>query len=49
MEHKAVKMWKASEPDASVVKFEGAGHCANMDVPELFNETLHKFFVNGRV
>lgn len=49
MEHTAVKMWKDTEPDASVVILEGAGHCANMDVPDLFNNTLHKFFENGKV
>lgn len=49
MEHTAVKMWKSTEPDAGVVILNGAGHCANMDVPELFNDTLHKFFENGKI
>lgn len=49
MEHTAVKMWKNTEPDASVVILKGAGHCANMDVPDLFNETLCRFFENGKL
>lgn len=44
MEHKAVDMWKAGEPTAQVVKFEGAGHCVNMDVPEKFNEVMAEFW-----
>lgn len=46
MEHTAVKMWKDTEENAKVVIFKGAGHCANMDVPDLFNTTLHEFYKN---
>lgn len=49
MEHTAVKMWKDTEKDASVVIYEGAGHCVNMDVPDLFNNTLHTFLIKGKV
>ncbi len=49
MEHTAVKMWKNTEPYASVVILKDAGHCANMDVPDVFNETLNSFFENGKV
>lgn len=49
MEHTAVKMWDDTEQGASLVIFEGAGHCVNMDVPDLFNETLDNFFKNGKV
>lgn len=44
MELEAVKAWKASEPDCTVVLFENAGHCVNMDVPEEFNHTMEKFW-----
>lgn len=47
MELAVVKLWKQSEPNASVTILEGAGHCANMDVPDLFNRTLHQFFEKG--
>ena len=49
MEHTAIKMWKETEKDAVVVVLDGAGHCANMDTPKLFNETLHKFLENGKI
>ena len=49
MELAVVKLWKEKEPAASVAILEGAGHCANMDVPELFDQTLHKFLVEGNV
>ncbi len=47
MELSAVEMWKKSEPACSVVIFEGAGHCVNMDAPRQFHKTLEKFWSNG--
>lgn len=47
--HTAVKMWGETEPNAYVVVLEGAGHCANMDVPDAFNRTLQLFFENGKL
>lgn len=47
MELSAVKMWKENEPECSMIIFDGAGHCANMDVPTQFNETMEKFFTSG--
>lgn len=41
--HAAVNMWKDMEPRAEVAVIPGAGHCANMDVPERFNQTLMEF------
>lgn len=41
--HAAMNMWKEAETQAEVVVIPGAGHCANMDVPELFNRTLIDF------
>lgn len=44
MEIAAVKMWKESEPDCTMVIFAGAGHCVNMDVPRQFQQTLEAFW-----
>ncbi len=44
MELEAVKSWKSSEPDCTVVLFENAGHCVNMDVPQEFNKTMEEFW-----
>ena len=44
MELEAVKAWKSSEPDCTVVLFENAGHCVNMDVPQEFNKTMEEFW-----
>jgi len=35
--------WYANSSDSEYVMIEHAGHCANMDVPEVFNETLERF------
>lgn len=43
MAHAAVNMWKETESRAEVAVIPGAGHCANMDVPERFNQTLMEF------
>lgn len=42
-----VDLWKKKEPTVSVMVFEGAGHCVNMDVPDAFNHTLHRFLQDG--
>lgn len=47
MELEAVKQWKISEPNCRVVIFENAGHCANMDVPQEFNETMEDFWTSA--
>ncbi len=44
MELEAVKAWKNNEPDCTVVLFENAGHCVNMDVPQEFNKTMEEFW-----
>ena len=44
MELEAIKEWKSSEPDCTVVLFENAGHCVNMDVPQEFNKTMEEFW-----
>lgn len=47
MELTAVEMWKKNEPECSVVVFEGAGHCVNMDAPEKFNAAMEEFWLHG--
>lgn len=44
MELQAVKAWAAAEPGSRMLVVEGAGHCANMDAPERFNEALARFW-----
>ncbi|MCI9589799.1 MAG: alpha/beta hydrolase [Lachnospiraceae bacterium] len=44
MELEAIKAWKSSEPDCTVVLFENAGHCVNMDAPQEFNKTMEEFW-----
>ena len=44
MELEAIRAWKSSEPDCTVVLFENAGHCVNMDVPQEFNKTMEEFW-----
>ena len=44
MELEAIKAWKNSEPQCTVVLFENAGHCVNMDAPQEFNKTLEEFW-----
>ena len=46
MELEEMKAWKSREPDCTVVFFENAGHCVNMDVPEEFNQAMEKFWKN---
>lgn len=47
MELEAIKAWKQSEPDCTVVLFENAGHCVNMDAPQEFNRTMEEFWKGG--
>jgi 3-oxoadipate enol-lactonase len=47
MERSAVEMWKKNEPECSVMIFEGAGHCVNMDTPDRFNAVMEEFWRNG--
>ncbi len=44
MELVAVKKWKENEPKCSVIIFEGAGHCVNMDTPDKFHAALEEFW-----
>lgn len=46
MELEAIRQWKINEPNCRVVIFENAGHCANMDVPQEFNETIEDFWAS---
>lgn len=39
-----VDQWKLREPESTFMKFEDAGHCVNMDVPQEFNRVLEDFF-----
>ena len=43
MEKKAVEMWEKTEENCKVYVFKGAGHCVNMDVPDVFNKIFEKF------
>ena len=47
MERSAVEMWKKNEPECSVIIFEGAGHCVNMDTPDKFNAAMEEFWFSG--
>lgn len=47
MELEAIKQWKTREPNCRAVIFENAGHCANMDVPQKFNETMEAFWTRA--
>ena len=47
MELEAIKAWKRSEPDCTVVLFENAGHCVNMDVPQEFNRVMEEFWAGA--
>lgn len=47
MELEAVKVWKDREPQCKVVVFDNAGHCVNMDTPQIFNATMEEFWADG--
>lgn len=47
MELSAIEMWKKSKPECSVIIFEGAGHCVNMDTPNKFNAAMEEFWSSG--
>ena len=38
----ASKQWHKHEPQSTYIVFKGAGHIANMDVPDAFNQELEK-------
>lgn len=44
MELEAVRKWAADEGGCETLVVEGAGHCANMDAPERFNDALARFW-----
>lgn len=48
MAREAARQWHQREPDSRMVIFEQAGHCVNMDVPEVFNKTLDEFYESIR-
>ena len=47
MELEVIKAWKDREPDCTVVLFENAGHCVNMDVPQEFNRVMEEFWAGA--
>ncbi len=47
-ELEVIKQWKAREPQCKVVFFENAGHCVNMDAPQIFNETMEEFWAGEK-
>lgn len=47
MELKALEMWQKHESNCQTVIFEQAGHCVNMDVPEVFNAALEEFWAES--
>lgn len=47
MELSAVEMWKKSEPECSMIIFDDAGHCVNMDAPNKFNAVMEEFWTSG--
>jgi pimeloyl-ACP methyl ester carboxylesterase len=40
------RQWYKDDPESQMYIIENAGHCANMDNPEKFNETLMEFLSN---
>lgn len=49
MELSAIELLKKNEPECSVVIFQKAGHCINMDAPNEFNAVMEKFWENGHI
>ena len=43
-ELEVIKMWKERDPQCKAVIFENAGHCVNMDTPQIFNKTIEEFW-----
>jgi len=37
-------MWHDTEPNSQMIVFENAGHCVNMDVPDVFNIIMENFW-----
>jgi len=48
MAFQAAKMWHDTEPNSQMIIFENAGHCVNMDVPDVFNTVMESFW-NGKL
>lgn len=48
MEISAVEMWKKNEPECSLIIFDDAGHCVNMDIPGRFNSAMEEFFESSK-
>jgi Predicted hydrolases or acyltransferases (alpha/beta hydrolase superfamily) len=44
----AAEEWHANEPNSRLAILPGAGHCANGDTPEAFNERVLTFLLNVR-
>lgn len=42
------KQWHDRAPESEFHLIEEAGHCANMDNPEMFNRIVMRFIVNGK-
>lgn len=42
------KRWHDSEPASSFHLIENAGHCANMDDPDMFNRIVMNFIKQGK-
>ena len=40
---------KKNEPQCSMIVFENAGHCVNMDAPQKFNSVMEEFWLNGNL
>ena len=45
---KLTKQWHEEDPESQIYIIENAGHCANMDNSETFNERLMKFITDMR-
>lgn len=46
MELSIIELWKKSDPTCDVVILDGAGHCVNMDSPQIFNERMKEFWMS---
>lgn len=46
-EFEAIKQWSDSETNCKAVVLKGAGHCANMDVPQEFNAIIERFWIES--
>lgn len=46
--HRLIRQWHAGAADTELVVVPAAGHCANMDNPEVFNQTVLRFLTGER-